>query len=157
MTITHPTSGQLERSLSQRVQALYRDQLGHQPSRVSCQLFGEELAIIIEGSITQPEQILAQGGQDSLAKEVRSELDDALQPQLKALIREVLGVNVIDLLSDAALESGRTGIIVILSETPTVRNPGSIPKAKTKAAPASDQPLSSQPRTMTDESVDRAS
>lgn len=156
MTVSIPTSGQLERTLSQRIQSLYREQLGHQPSKVTCQLFGAEIAIIIENSITQPEQILAQGGQDHLAKEVRSELDEVIQPQLKSAIEEVLEVTVLDLLSDAAFKSGRTGIIAILSQTPNVRNPGSIPKSKNKSSELTS-PVTCSPQPETDESVNRAS
>src|SRR4028119_1918065 len=125
-----PTRGQLERLLSQRLQGLYREQLGHQPSKVTCQLFDEKLAVIVEDSITPPEQLLANTGQVELAQKVRSDLDKAIQPQLKALIEEVLSVGVLDLLSDATLETGRTGIIAVLDITPEVRNPEAIPKIK---------------------------
>ncbi len=117
-----PTKGQLERSLSQKVQALYRNQLGQQPSKVSCQLCDEKLIIILEDSLTQPEQILAQGGQEDLAEEVRTNLDDFIKPKLKSLVEEVSGVNVTDLLSDVTLESGLTGIIAMLEKTPMVRS-----------------------------------
>jgi uncharacterized protein YbcI len=125
-----PTRGQLERLLSQRLQALYREQLGHQPGKVTCQLFDEKLAVIVEDSITPPEQLLANTGQIELAEQVRSDLDKAIQPHLKGLIEEVLGVSVLDLLSDATLETGRTGIIAILDLTPEVRNPDAVPKVK---------------------------
>ena len=91
MDPSYPTRGQLERTLSQRIQALYRTQLGHQPSKVTCQIFDEKIAIILENSITQPEQFLASNGQADLAEQVRSDLDKAIQPQLKALIEEVVG------------------------------------------------------------------
>lgn len=117
------TRGQLERTLSQQIQALYRTQLEHQPSKVTCQIFDEKIAIILEDSITQPEQLLFNTGQEELAEQVRSELDEAIQPQLKALIEQVVGVPVIDLLSDAKLETGRTATIAILAATPQVRNP----------------------------------
>ncbi len=117
------TRGQLERTLSQQIQALYRTQLEHQPSKVTCQIFDEKIAIILEDSITQPEQLLFNTGQEKLAEQVRSELDEAIQPQLKALIEQVVGIPVIDLLSDAKLETGRTATIAILAATPQVRNP----------------------------------
>lgn len=124
------TVGQLEREISQKVQALYKKHLGHQPSKVTCQLFDEKLAIILENSVTQPEQLLAEEGQVELAKQVRTDLNQAMQPQVKALVKEILQVEVLDVLSDAALSSGRTGIIMVLSETPVVRNPDAIPKVK---------------------------
>ena len=42
-----PTAGQLERDISQKVRALYRNQFGHQPSRVDCHLINNKLVIAI--------------------------------------------------------------------------------------------------------------
>jgi uncharacterized protein YbcI len=128
-----PTAGQVERDLSQRTQALYFELFGKRPGQVTCQLFSDKVAIVIEDSITKPEQLLAQEGQQELAEQVRSELDATLRSQLKALIEEILGVPVQDLLTDATLETGRTGILVVLAATPTVRDPASIPKTKRKS------------------------
>lgn len=122
MDVSYPTRGQLERTLSQRIQALYRHQLEHQPSRVVCQIFDEKIAIILEDSITQPEQILVNKGEEQLAQQVREELDEALQPQVKELIEEVVGVTVVDILSNAKLDTGRTATVAILAEPPQVRS-----------------------------------
>ena len=130
MTENLLTRGQLERKLSQEIQAFYRHHLGHQPSKVTCQFFDSKLAIILEDSITNAEQILLEEGKLDLAKKVRSNLDDAIQPELKKLIEKIAEVEVLDTLSDATLDTGRTGIIAVLSHTPTVRNPESIPKLK---------------------------
>ncbi|MBD2103134.1 DUF2294 domain-containing protein [Leptolyngbya sp. FACHB-261] len=116
-----PTRGQLERALTQRIQALYRSQLEHTPSKVICNIFDEKIAIILEDSLTKPEQILASAGKEQLAEQVHEDLDEALQPELKLLIEEVVGVSVVDLLSKATLETGRTGTIAILSAPPQVR------------------------------------
>ena len=116
------TRGQLERELSQKIQAFYRNSLGHQPSKVTCQLFDTKLAVIIENSITSAEQILLDEGKSKLAKKVRSSLDDAIQSDLKKLIEEIIGIKIVDVLSDATLETRRTGIIVILSDSPKVRS-----------------------------------
>ncbi len=132
MDKTNPTRGQLERTLSQRIQAFYRHQLGHQPAKVTCQLFDEKLAIILEDSITPTEQLLLEEEQEELAQQVRSSLNDVTKPQLKALIEEIVEVSVIDLLSDSTLETGRTGIVAVLADTPQVRNLGSIPKVGKK-------------------------
>lgn len=136
MTSTNfiPTSGQLERNLSQKILAFYREQLGHLPSKVSCQIFEQKLTIIIEDSLTPAEQLLAENGQKDLAQQVRSSLDEVTQPPLEDLIEEVLKVKVTDLLSDATIETGRTGIIAILGDLPLVRNPEAICKAKKRKA-----------------------
>ncbi|KJH71761.1 DUF2294 domain-containing protein [Aliterella atlantica] len=122
MESSPPTRGQVERTLSQRIQSLYRNQLEHNPSRVVCQIFDDKIAIVLEDSITQPEQVLVENGQENLAQQVRVELDDALQPQLKSLIEEIVGVPVIDLLSNAKLDTGRSATVAILAKSPQVRN-----------------------------------
>ena len=130
MTEQLPTRGQLERTLSQRIQAFYRQQLGHQPSKVTCQIFESKTAIILEESVTPAENLLVQQGKSELAEEVRMSLDEATKPQLMELIQEILQVEVLDLLSDATLKTGRTGIIAILSETPAIRYPETVSKHK---------------------------
>jgi uncharacterized protein YbcI len=130
MTISTPTRGQIERTLSQRIQAFYREQLGHQPTKVTCQLSDSNLMVVIENSITPPEQLLAQSGRQELAEQVRSDIDDAIQPQLKEIIKEILNVDVLELLSDATLETGRTGIIGVLSETPAFRHPSGVSRMR---------------------------
>jgi len=127
---TKQTVGQLERAISQKMQALYKQYLGHQPGKVTCQLFDSKIAIILEGSITQPEQLLLEEGKIDLAEKVHEDLAQAIEPQIKLLIEEVLEVEVLDLLSDATIGTALTGIIVVLSDTPSVRNPEAIPKAK---------------------------
>ncbi|MGD1918935.1 MAG: DUF2294 domain-containing protein [Pleurocapsa sp.] len=126
------TRGQLERELSQKIQAFYRSHLGHRPSKVTCQLFDTKLAVIVEDSITNAEQILFDEGKDDLAKKVRSNLENAIQPDLEKLIEEITKVEVLDMLSDATLETGRTGIIIILNKTPEIRNPENVVKNKSK-------------------------
>lgn len=138
MSNSNPTRGQLERSLSQRIQAFYRQQLGHQPSKVTCQLFDDKLVVIVEDSLTRTEQILAREGQEELVEQVRSSLDEAIQPQLKDLIEETLEVSVTDLLSDATLDTGRTGTIAMLANPPRVRNSGSTMKLK-RQKPSDDR------------------
>jgi uncharacterized protein YbcI len=128
MNQTIPTCGQLERSLSQGIQAFYRDRIGQRPSKVTCQLFDDKVAVIIENSITSAEELLFSEGKIKLVEEIHSALDEAIKPQLKALMEEILNVSVIDILSDATLETGRTGIIGVLTETPQVRNPEALPK-----------------------------
>lgn len=125
MDSVKPTRGQLERTLSQRILTLYRTHLGHQPSQITCQIFEKKIAIVLEDAITQPEQVLLNSGREELAEQVRSDLDEAIQPQLIQLIEDVVGVSVIELLSDAKVETGRSGIIAILAASPEVRESSS--------------------------------
>ncbi len=130
MTENLYTRGQLERKISQEIQSFYHDYLGHRPSRVTCQIFDAKLAIILEDSFTKVEKILIDEGKIDLAGNVRSTLDNAIQSQLRQLIEKFTEVEIVDFLSDFTVSTGRTGIITVLSDTPQVRNPNSIPKIK---------------------------
>jgi uncharacterized protein YbcI len=118
-----PTRGQLQRKLSQQIQALYLQQLGHKPAKTTCTIDDRNLTIIIERSITQPEQILAQQGRSDLVKAVRINLDEAFEPELRKTIEAAIGVRVEEILSDAAIKSGTTAIVAILKQQPKFREP----------------------------------
>ncbi|MBC7882766.1 MAG: DUF2294 domain-containing protein [Anaerolineae bacterium] len=118
---TPSTRGQLERTLNQQIQALYREFMGHSPKNVSCNLADTKITIVLEDSLTPAESRLMESGQVELASQVRDNLDEGLKPQLKTLIEKVTGVAVIDLISGATLETGLTGVIAVLSEAPLLR------------------------------------
>lgn len=118
-----PTVGQLERELNQKISALYRSQLNHQPNQVSCQLSGNTLTVVLENAVTQPEQLLNSNGDGQLVEQIRERIDEIIQPQLQELIEEILQVQVADILSDVTIETGRGGLIVVLSNPPAVRPP----------------------------------
>jgi uncharacterized protein YbcI len=138
------TRGQAERALSQQIQALYRTQLGHQTGKVTCQILDGTLSIVIENSLTQPEKLLVADGNRTLAEQVRADLDSTMRSHVKVLVEEVLSVNVVDLLSDATLETGRTGMIVILENPPSVRTPASAKAGKRKPNPRPASQLEGQ-------------
>jgi uncharacterized protein YbcI len=120
--ILSQTRGQLERSLSQSIQALYRSKLGHQPSKVTCRLLDQKLIIVLEDSITQPEQVLVDEAKEELVQQVRDAIDTAIESSLKQLIVEQTGAEVIDLLSDTTVETGRVGMIAILASEPKTKS-----------------------------------
>ncbi|HBB34637.1 MAG TPA: hypothetical protein DDZ80_21095 [Cyanobacteria bacterium UBA8803] len=123
MEVSDLTSGQLESLLSDRIQNLYFNQLKHQLKQVSCQLYGDELIIILENTVTAPEHLLNQSHQKELAEQVRGILDGVIQPQLRALVEEILQVRVVDFLSNTTLDTGRTGVIAILGLEPKMPPP----------------------------------
>lgn len=116
-----PGHGQLEQTLENRIQVLYFTQLGHKPNKVSCHLVDKTLTVTVENSITKPVQLLAEIGKQELAELARFNIDKAFKTQLKALIEEVLGVSVIELLGDSKLETGLTTMLAVLAAAPKVR------------------------------------
>ncbi|MBW4639455.1 MAG: DUF2294 domain-containing protein [Gloeocapsa sp. UFS-A4-WI-NPMV-4B04] len=114
------TLRQLEHSISQRIMSLYVTHLGHQPQKVSCQLVDKTVTIMVEDSITLPEQLLNNSGQENLAKEVRSNIQKAVAIHLKSAIEEVYATTVIDIFSTCTFDTGQTSIVAILATVPEI-------------------------------------
>jgi uncharacterized protein YbcI len=125
-----PTRGQLQRTLSQQIQKLYKEDLGHTPSKVTCQIIDDKVMIVVEDSLTKLEKLLIEGeasetgGGDSDVEGIRSDLDTIIRPKITALVEESLAVSVIDVLSDTTLGTGRTGMVVVLSNNPEMNSNG---------------------------------
>ena len=120
-TQSYPTAGQLERTISQQVRTLYRNQFGHQPSRVDCHLLGNKLVISLEDVITPIEKLLVEAQSSALVTQVRSFIDEAIKPKLQDLVEEISQVRVTNCLYDTAIETGCAGAILILATSPQVR------------------------------------
>ncbi len=110
---------QIPQLIEEHFRAFYQSQLGHQPSKIACQLFHTTLAIIVKGSVTQPEKLLMKHGQQDLAQRVRSSLERLMRSHFKAVIEELTFVDVDDLLIDTHLHTDQTSIIAILSHPPS--------------------------------------
>ncbi|MEM6500786.1 MAG: DUF2294 domain-containing protein [Cyanobacteria bacterium P01_C01_bin.89] len=122
------TAGQLEREISQRVNALYRSELSHQPGKITCQLFENKAVIVIEKSISRPEQLLKEHAKDDVAEDAHAGIKAFFREKVRESIEDLLQVKVLDTLFDSSLESHLSSVVVVLEKPPTVRNPAAIPK-----------------------------
>ncbi|MEM6837444.1 MAG: DUF2294 domain-containing protein [Cyanobacteria bacterium P01_C01_bin.120] len=113
-----PTRGQLERSLSQCIQKLYREHLGHATGKVTCQLMEDKLTIVIESSLTQPEQLLLEESSLEKVEKIRADLDNIIRKKLIELVEETMHLQVLDVMGDTTLKTERTGFIIVLSDNP---------------------------------------
>ena len=113
-----PTLGELERTLSQGVQRVYREVLAHSTGKITCKLFKGKLAIFIDEALTRTEAVVVEASEDddSLQRNVHSVLTNSVKPKIIALIEDVLDRKVVDFLKDTAFESRRTAILVVLSD-----------------------------------------
>ena len=124
-TISYPTVGQLEREISQKVRALYRNHLGHQPSKVDCHLLGNKLVISLEDVITPIEKLLIEARSSNLVAQLREFIDETIKPKIQEIVEEIFQVNVTNCLYDTAISTGCAGAIVILANPPQTRLPKS--------------------------------
>ena len=112
------TQEQLEQKLLACIQDVYFKILGHKPQQISCKLVDKNLTVIIEDSVTQPEQLLIESGKQELAQQVRTNIHLAFEPYLKSTIEEVTAIPLTDLISKSSLDTGRTSIVAILAHAP---------------------------------------
>ncbi|MEB3357879.1 MAG: DUF2294 domain-containing protein [Synechococcales bacterium] len=110
----NPDSPSLEEQVIAGMRSLYEHHLNHQPHPITCQILDGKIVILLEETVTRPEQILFENGQAHLAEQVRSHLDKILHPHIKELVERILQVPVIDILIDTGLDTRRTGTIIML-------------------------------------------
>ncbi|WP_204141836.1 DUF2294 domain-containing protein [Halomicronema sp. CCY15110] len=116
--------GQTQRTLSQKIQKLYKNHIGHAPGKVTCQIVSNTVTFLAEDSLTKLERLLLEGEKGDITsakvdvEQVREDLDKALRPALIDILQTTLNAEVVDILSDTTLATGRTAIVVVLSETP---------------------------------------
>jgi uncharacterized protein YbcI len=89
-------------------------------SNISYRLFDRTLIVILEGTLTPPEQLLKESDRKQLAEQVRQAIDRIIQPQIKTTIEEVMNVKVIDFLSDTTIDTSCTGAIAIFEFHPQI-------------------------------------
>ncbi|PSB05518.1 hypothetical protein C7B62_25045 [Pleurocapsa sp. CCALA 161] len=121
MTNNVPSRGEMERNLSQSIQAFYRDRLSCRVGKISCHIFGNQVAIIVENSVTSLERVLNNSEDQNFVRDLRNRIDCIVKSELITKIKQIIGVEVIDLTIDTTLEHNFTGVLVLLNEMPQTR------------------------------------
>ena len=116
-----PTLKQLERSIYQQFSSLYREKTGAALQKASCSIFKTYLIIVAEQALSPLEATLKSSGELELLKEMRFSVERIIESELKNLIKEIAGVDTIDLICGLNLNSGRIIATAILFEFPKVR------------------------------------
>jgi uncharacterized protein YbcI len=116
------TKGELEAELSQAVIRFKKEYMGRGPLSVRSYLIEDIALVRLQGVLTPAEQNLAQveekhRGRD-LIKQVRLELIEHGRPLLEAVVRDILGVNVVSLHTDVSTLTGESVILFTLSARP---------------------------------------
>ena len=120
--ITFLTRGELERNLSQSIQAFYRNKLGCRTEKVSCHLIDEQVAIAIKNPITPVETLLSDAADNRFARDLRARIDTIIKQDLVTTIENNLGVDVIAMTIDTTVDNNLTGIVALLSQKPKTRD-----------------------------------
>ena len=116
-----PTYRQIETELSQQIRNFYLEKIDLKPQKITCKLFSKYLVVVVDNAVTPIESNLWRAGDYNLMEQVRNEVDAILKSELSKLISEFLEVEVVELLSKTALETNRSIVLAILSESPQVK------------------------------------
>lgn len=122
MVDTLLTRGEMERNLSQSVQAYYRHQLGCRTDKVNCHIINEQVAIAIHNPITHVEKFLSSKRDRDFVRDLRARIDTIVKNELSSTIEKIAGVQVIALTIDTALDNNLTGIVALLAQKPKLRD-----------------------------------
>jgi uncharacterized protein YbcI len=117
-----PTYRQIERDLSQKIKALYNAEINYSPKEITCKLFSRYLAIVADETLSPLEKNLWQQGQIELIEQIRQEIAFLFRPKLIKIIEDIVGTEIVEILGDVVLSNNRSGILVVLSESPRRRN-----------------------------------
>ncbi len=107
------TSNHVEKSLSQQIKSIFHKQLGHRIDEIHCNFLDNKLVIVIQEALTKPELLLIKNGHETIAKEVRSSIEEILRPQLKNLIEEVTEIEITQILFASHLDANCVSLIAL--------------------------------------------
>ena len=138
MTKTIPkTVGELEAEISQAAIRFEKEIMGRGPLETKTYLIDDMVVIRLKGVLTQAEMKLAETSDRQrgryLLKQVRQELIDHARPVLEAIIREILGVEIVSLHTDISTKVGERVIVLSLAERPQFAPPrtnGALPRSR---------------------------
>jgi uncharacterized protein YbcI len=128
MPLTKPTCAQIERTITQQLQAFFREYVGQRPSKVICQILSHGVVVILHDTLAPAERTLLDADRTESAKQLRSELHELLKPRIKELLEPIVASPVTAVLVDSDLDTGISTLTAILENLPQVRDPESIPK-----------------------------
>ncbi len=116
------SKGELEAEVSQAIIRFKKEYMGRGPLSVRTNLIDDMALVRLQGVLTPAEQNLArveekQRGRD-LIKQVRLELIEHGRPLLEAVVRDILGVNVVSLHTDVSTRTGESVILFSLAARP---------------------------------------
>lgn len=116
------TKGQLEAEVSEAIVKFEKEYMGRGPLETRTHLVDDLVLVRLKRVLTPAEQKLAQteGAQRgrSLIKQVRTELLENGRPLLEAVVRDILGREVVSLHTDISTKTGERIIVFTLDAPP---------------------------------------
>lgn len=116
------TCGQVEAEIRQAVIRFKKEYMGRGPLSVKKYLFDDLALVRLQGVLTPAEQKLAEVEERSrgrdLIKQMRLELIEHGRPLLEAVVRDILGEEIVSLHTDVSTSTGESIILFMLAARP---------------------------------------
>ena len=120
------SKSEFERDISQAIIRFEKEFMGRGPIETRSHIIDDMVLIRLKNVLTPAEMKLAEseGAQRGryLIKQVRQELIEKGRPLLDAVIKDILGVDVISLHTDISAKTGERVIVFTLTERPVFGN-----------------------------------
>jgi uncharacterized protein YbcI len=119
------TQGEIESEISAGMGRFEQEYMGRGPKDVRAYLIGDLVVVRLSGVLTAAEQHLVktlatEKGRD-LLKQVRSHLMEIARPTIAAMIKGIIGVNVVSLHHDVSTSTGEEMVLFTLAKPPVLR------------------------------------
>jgi uncharacterized protein YbcI len=120
------SKGRVEAEISAAIVRFEREYMGRGPEVVKTYLIDDMVLVRLRGVLTPAEKQLASsdtGEGRALIKQVRMQLLEKARPLLVALVRDILGRDVLSLHTDISVTSGERIIVFSLESAPELGPP----------------------------------
>lgn len=114
--IKQKTKGELEAELTKEIVRIEKEYLGRGPIDARTNLINDMALVRLRGVLTPAEEKLAETQEGrALVKDARRQLFETSRPMLAEIVRQTLGVELIDLFSDISTETGERIIVLTVN------------------------------------------
>lgn len=114
--IKQKTKGELEAELTKEIVRIEKEYLGRGPIDARTHLINDMALVRLRGVLTPAEEKLAETQEGrALVKDARRQLFETSRSMLAEIVRQTLGVELIDLFSDISTETGERIIILTVN------------------------------------------
>lgn len=118
MKISKYTKGQLEARISDAVSKFEKDYMGRGPRDIKTKIIQNHILILVDGFLSQSEQKLAETVQGiKLIKDMRTALFENARDNLKTLVADIIGMDILSMHSDVSTKTGEKIIVLTLKDS----------------------------------------
>jgi uncharacterized protein YbcI len=101
-------------AIADAVVGLYKQKYGRGPENAKTYLSGDVVTVLLRGGFTVVERTLLDHGEGEAVRSQRQSFDDAVAPTLRALVAEVLGRDVVAVMSAVCPDPDMTSHVFVL-------------------------------------------